>query len=48
MLQAGSQVIEFFSWPNPSSGTMALWSPWALTGINTRNLPGGKGWPAGA
>jgi hypothetical protein len=40
------EVIEFFSLPNPSSSTMALGSTQPLTEMSTRNLPGGKGWPA--
>jgi hypothetical protein len=39
------KVIGFFSWPNPSSHTMALESTQPLTEISTKNLPGGKGWP---
>jgi hypothetical protein len=43
---AGSipDVIEFFSWPNPSSCTMVLRSTQPLTKM--RNLPGDKGRPA--
>jgi hypothetical protein len=41
------EVIEFFIWPNPSSRTMALGSTQPLTEMSTRNLPGGKGRPAG-
>jgi hypothetical protein len=37
------EVIGFFSWPNPSSRTMALGSTQPLTEMSTRNLPGGKG-----
>jgi hypothetical protein len=40
-------VIGFFNWPNPSSRTMALGSTQPLTEMSTRNLPGGKGRPAG-
>jgi hypothetical protein len=40
------EVIVFFNWPNPSSRTMALGSTQPLTEMSTRNLPGGKGWPA--
>jgi hypothetical protein len=40
------EVIGFFKWTNPSSSTMALGSTQPLTEISTRNLPGGKGWPA--
>jgi hypothetical protein len=39
-------VIGFFSWPNPSSRTMALGSTQPLTEMSTRNLRGGKGRPA--
>jgi hypothetical protein len=35
--------IAFFSWPNPSSCTMALGSTQPLTKMCTRNLPEGKG-----
>jgi hypothetical protein len=37
------EVTGFFSWPNPSSRTMALESTQPLTEMSTRNLPGGKG-----
>jgi hypothetical protein len=40
--------VDFFNLPNPSSRTMALGSTHPLTEMSTRNLPGGKGWPAGA
>jgi hypothetical protein len=40
------EVIEFFNWPNPSSRTMAQGSTQLLTETSTRNLSGGKGWPA--
>jgi hypothetical protein len=36
----------FFNLPNPSSRTMALGSTQPLTSVSTRNIPGGKGWPA--
>jgi hypothetical protein len=39
-------TIGFLSWPNPSRGTMALWSTQPLTEISTKNLPGGKRRPA--
>jgi hypothetical protein len=42
------RLLDFFILPNPSSRTMALGSAQPLTEINTRNLPGGKGRPAGA
>jgi hypothetical protein len=37
------EVIEFFSWPNPSSRNMAPGSTQPLTEMSTRNLSGGKG-----
>jgi hypothetical protein len=37
------QVIEFFSWHNPSGCTMALGSTQPLMEMSTRNLPGSKG-----
>jgi hypothetical protein len=40
------EVTGFFNWPNPSSCSMALGSTQPLTEMSTRNLPGGKGWPA--
>jgi hypothetical protein len=40
-------VIGFFNWPNPSSRTMALGSTQPVTEKSTRNIPGGKGRPAG-
>jgi hypothetical protein len=52
MLQARRSLVRipmplvFFSWPNPSSHTMALESTQPLTDVSTRNLPGGKGQPA--
>jgi hypothetical protein len=48
MLQVGrfqirfSMVIDFFSWPNPSSRTMAPGSTQPLIEMSTRNLPGVK------
>jgi hypothetical protein len=36
------KVIGFFSWPTPSSRTMALGSTQPLTEMSARNLPGGK------
>jgi hypothetical protein len=45
MLQA-DEVIGFFTWPNPSSRTVALGSTQPLTEMSTRNLPGSKGRPA--
>jgi hypothetical protein len=40
--------VDFFSWPNPSSRTMALGSTQPLTEMSIRNLPGvgGKGRPS--
>jgi hypothetical protein len=52
MLQAGRSPVlvpdevDFFNLPNPSSRTMALGSTQPLTKMSTRNLPGGKMWPA--
>jgi hypothetical protein len=40
------EVIRIFSWPNPSSSTVALGSTQPVTEMSTRNLPGGKGRPA--
>jgi hypothetical protein len=54
MLQEGRSPVrvpvevDFFSLPNPSSRTMALELTQPLTEVSTRNLPGGKGRPAGA
>jgi hypothetical protein len=45
MLQARripDEVIGFFTWPNPSSRSMALGSTQPLIEMSTRNLPGGK------
>jgi hypothetical protein len=39
-------VIGFFNWPNFSSHTVAVRLTQLLTEMSTRNLPGGKGWPA--
>jgi hypothetical protein len=39
------EVIGFFSWPDPSSCTMALGSTEPLIEMSTRNLPGGKARP---
>jgi hypothetical protein len=36
-------ILDFFSWHNSSSCTMALGSTQPLTEMNTRNLPAGKG-----
>jgi hypothetical protein len=53
MLQAGRLQVQvpmrslnFFNLPNPSSRNMALGSTQSVTEMSTRNLPGGKGWPA--
>jgi hypothetical protein len=35
--------LDFFNWPNLSSGTMALRSTQPLSEMSTGNLPGGKG-----
>jgi hypothetical protein len=40
------EAIGLSNWPNPSSCTMAMELPQPLTEMSTRNLPGGKGWPA--
>jgi hypothetical protein len=37
------EVIGFFNCSNPSSRTMDLGSTKPLTGMSTRNLPGGNG-----
>jgi hypothetical protein len=42
------ELTGFLNLPNSSSRTMALGSTQPPTEISTRNLPGGKGWPAGA
>jgi hypothetical protein len=42
------EVIGFFNRSNPSSRNMALEMTQLLTEMSTRNLPGGKGQPAGA
>jgi hypothetical protein len=52
MLQAGRSPVrvpdevDFLNLPNPSSHTMALGLTQPLTQMSTRNLPGGKKWPA--
>jgi hypothetical protein len=52
MLQAGRSPVrvpyevDFFNLHNLSSHTMALGSTQPLTKMSTRNLPGGKKWPA--
>jgi hypothetical protein len=50
MLQAGRswvqfpmRLLDFFSWLNPSSCTVALGPTQPLTEMSTRNLPGDKG-----
>jgi hypothetical protein len=40
------EVIGFFNYSNRSSRTMAPGSNRPLTEMCTRNVPGGKGWPA--
>jgi hypothetical protein len=42
-----NEIIGISNCPKPSSRTMALGSTQPLTEMNTRNLPGGKGRPAG-
>jgi hypothetical protein len=39
--------VDCFYLPNLSSCTMALGLTQPLAEMSTRNLPGGKGWPAG-
>jgi hypothetical protein len=52
MLQAGRSRFDsrwghwIYSGPNTSSRTMALGSTQPVTGMSTRNLPGGKERPA--
>jgi hypothetical protein len=53
MLQAGrppvrvpDEVDFFLNLPYPSSRTMVLGSTQPLTEMSTRNVPGGKNWPA--
>jgi hypothetical protein len=54
MLQAGRSwvrcpmrsLVFFFNWSKPSSRITVLGSNHPLTEMSTRNLPGGKGWPA--
>jgi hypothetical protein len=53
VLQAGRSRVrfqmksmDFFSWPNPSSRTMALESTQPLIEMSTGKLPMDKGWPA--
>jgi hypothetical protein len=38
--------LNFFNWLNPSGLILILGSTQPLTEMSTRNLPGGKGWPA--
>jgi hypothetical protein len=40
------EVTVIFNLPNPSSRTVALGATQPLTEMSTRDLPGGKGWPA--
>jgi hypothetical protein len=44
-LGSSADDVEFLNLPNPSSRTMALGSTQPLTGMSSRNLPGGKRWP---
>jgi hypothetical protein len=53
MLQAGRsrirfpvRLLNFFNRPNPSSRTIVLESTQLLLEMSSRNLPGGKEWPA--
>jgi hypothetical protein len=46
LIQVPDEVIFFFNLPNSSSRTMALGSNQPLTKMSTRNIPGGKKWPA--
>jgi hypothetical protein len=49
MLQTGRspvQIPDKVDFFNPSNRTMALGSTQPLTEMSTRNLPGGKKWPA--
>jgi hypothetical protein len=53
MLEAGRSRVRipmrsltFLNLPNPSNRTVALGSTQPLREMSTRNLPGGKGWPA--
>jgi hypothetical protein len=39
------EVTGLFNCPNPYSHAMTLGSTQPLKEMNTRNLPGGKGWP---
>jgi hypothetical protein len=39
--------LDFFNLPNPSSRTVAMGLTQLLTEFSSRNLPGGKGQPAG-
>jgi hypothetical protein len=41
------EVAGFFNLPNHTSRNMTLGSTQALTELSNRNLPGGKGRPAG-
>jgi hypothetical protein len=36
----------FFNLPNPSRRIVAFWMTQPLKEISTRNIPGGKAWPA--
>jgi hypothetical protein len=45
-VQIPMRSLDFFNWPNPSSCTMALGLTQPLTGMSSRNRPGGQGRPA--
>jgi hypothetical protein len=45
---SATSVGSVYRGDNPSSRIMAQESTHPLTEMSTRNLPGGKGWPAGA
>jgi hypothetical protein len=40
------EIIFFFNWPNVSNRIVALASTQPLTEMSTRDIPGGKEWPA--
>ena len=45
-VQVPMRSLDFFSWPSPSSRTVALRSTHPLTEMSTKNILGGKGRPA--
>jgi hypothetical protein len=45
-LRSSSYEMDVFIVHNPFTRTMALGSTQLLREMSTRNLPGGKGWPA--